>query len=295
MKATILSGLIAVALGGLTSCSNILEENGVINNVAESGMGELRINLTTDASLNVSTKGGETEVAINEKKYTINLDNFDINATPSNTGNSIITGKANEFPKPVAADNYEVTATLNQMNGATLNWNTPSFSGSASANVTQAGEGTATITAKLSNSIISFDSEGSKTNFTSKEATIEEVYVYKKGSENDKKYLYKNTTDFVAEGTLFVAAEQTDIYIHIKGSLNNGVLIDNSSLVAGRIVDGSVQDKSQTYAANVYNINYNIVTQSGTLALVINVNGDVTPVPLTIEVDPYKPTTPATE
>ena len=65
MKATILSGLIAVALGGLTSCSNILEENGVINNVAESGMGELRINLTTDASLNVSTKGGEGTEPVN--------------------------------------------------------------------------------------------------------------------------------------------------------------------------------------------------------------------------------------
>ena len=55
MKARLLVGLLTVALGGLTSCSNILEENGVINNVAESGMGELRINLSTDASVNVST------------------------------------------------------------------------------------------------------------------------------------------------------------------------------------------------------------------------------------------------
>ena len=60
MKAKLLVGLLTVALGGLTSCGNILEENGVINNVAESGMGELRINLSTDASLNVSTKA-ETE------------------------------------------------------------------------------------------------------------------------------------------------------------------------------------------------------------------------------------------
>ena len=57
MKARLLVGLLTVALGGLTSCSNILEENGVINNVAESGMGELRINLSTDASVSVVTKG----------------------------------------------------------------------------------------------------------------------------------------------------------------------------------------------------------------------------------------------
>ena len=56
MKAKLLVGLLTVALGGLTSCSNILEENGVINNVAESGMGELRINLSTDASVSVVTK-----------------------------------------------------------------------------------------------------------------------------------------------------------------------------------------------------------------------------------------------
>ena len=87
MKATILSGLIAVALGGLTSCSNILEENGVINNVAESGMGELRINLTTDASLNVSTKGGEgTEpVNINGKSYDINTGDFNVTAVLSSS------------------------------------------------------------------------------------------------------------------------------------------------------------------------------------------------------------------
>ena len=56
MKARLLVGLLTVALGGLTSCSNILEENGVINNVAESGMGELRINLVADGTLNVGTK-----------------------------------------------------------------------------------------------------------------------------------------------------------------------------------------------------------------------------------------------
>ena len=78
MKATILSGLIALALGAFTtSCSNILEENGVLNSAAQAGMGELRINRTTDASLNVSTKSGEgTEsVQIGSKTYEINKDN----------------------------------------------------------------------------------------------------------------------------------------------------------------------------------------------------------------------------
>ena len=292
MKTRLLVGLVAVALGGLTSCGNILEENGVINNVAESGMGELRINLTTDASLNVSTKSGGTEttkiVKINEKEYTIDLDKFNITAQPSNTQNSIVSGKPSEFPKLVAADNYNVTATLDQMNNESLNWNTPSFSGSGNATVTQAGEGKASITATLSNSIIAFNLNESNDNFTSKEATIKEVYVYKKGSEENKKYLYKNKEGFEAEGTLFVAAEQTDIYIHINGILKNGTPIDYSSLVAGRIVSDGVQDKTQTYAANVYNIKYNIVTESGTLALVIDVSGNATPVPLDVDINPYE-------
>ena len=71
MKARLLVGLLIVALGGLTSCSNILEENGVINNVAESGMGELRINLVADGTLNVSTKSGDITLSDEEKEKSL--------------------------------------------------------------------------------------------------------------------------------------------------------------------------------------------------------------------------------
>ena len=77
MKARLLVGLLTVALGGLTSCSNILEENGVINNVAESGMGELRINLTTDPTVEAITKAGSEDpsnffVQIDQQSYNYN-------------------------------------------------------------------------------------------------------------------------------------------------------------------------------------------------------------------------------
>ena len=78
MKAKLVAGLVAIALGGFTSCGNILEENGVINNVAQNGTGELRINLVADGSLNVTTKA--TESISTEG---IDTQNFEVTATPS--------------------------------------------------------------------------------------------------------------------------------------------------------------------------------------------------------------------
>ena len=87
MKTRLLAGLTALVLGAFTSsCSNILEENGVINNVAESGMGELRINLSTDASLNVSTKATENVTNITDNQGTITVTTIkgeDVSGSPT--------------------------------------------------------------------------------------------------------------------------------------------------------------------------------------------------------------------
>ena len=94
MKAKLVAGLVAIALGGFTSCGNILEENGVINNVAQNGTGELRINLVADGSLNVTTKADGT-ININEnKKYDNLIDQFKV--TLASTTSTTVNGLPND-------------------------------------------------------------------------------------------------------------------------------------------------------------------------------------------------------
>ena len=52
MKKTLLIGLAAVALGSMTACSNILEEEGVISATTDT----LSVGLDADATVNIVTK-----------------------------------------------------------------------------------------------------------------------------------------------------------------------------------------------------------------------------------------------
>ena len=74
MKKALLLGIAAFAFGGLTSCSNILEDSGV-NPAAKAKTGELGIALEADASVSVTTKAGASdEVTLSDeekKKFVI--------------------------------------------------------------------------------------------------------------------------------------------------------------------------------------------------------------------------------
>lgn len=287
MKAKLVAGLVAIALGGFTSCGNILEENGVINNVAQNGTGELRINLVADGSLNVTTKA--TESISTEG---IDTQNFDVTATLT-TGSTTVTGKASEFPKTVAAGTYNVTAKLDQMGGKALAWDKPSFSGSAeSVEVSGAGTGKANITATLSNSLITLD-QASISNLS--DATITEIFVYEGDatySSEEKFPLYTNSGSSSTTETkkLFVAAGKNNIYMHISGKLNDAssTPISQSTKIAGQLSGESVSNKDQTYAKNNYKVTYSLVKDKGQLALSITLNGEVNIVPLSVNINPYE-------
>ena len=75
-----LIGLAAIILGGMTSCSNILEEDGVSNVITKGETGTLQINLVADGSLNVTTK---SEVDLTTD-YSLFLDDFTVTLTNTN-------------------------------------------------------------------------------------------------------------------------------------------------------------------------------------------------------------------
>ena len=73
MKKTLLIGLAAVALGSMTACSNILEEEGTISASAKTG--DLTIGVEADGSVNVTTKSSEEDLTL---EYASLLENFKV-------------------------------------------------------------------------------------------------------------------------------------------------------------------------------------------------------------------------
>lgn len=282
-------GLAAIVLGGMTSCSNILEEDRVANTITKGETGELRINLVADGSLNVTTKGTTTISTTG-----INTNEFDVKATSSNF---VLEGKkVKDFPQTVLAATYTVEAKFDQMNNAVLKWNAASFSGKAeSVEVRNADKGEAIISASLSNSVITFDNETTTTNFGTS-ATITEVFVYagnKTYSTEDKFTLYKKEGDnepVIETKKLFVAAEQPNVYIHIDGFVNDAshTRINHSRLISGYVEnDEVINNNDKTYPCNEYKVAYQLVTEKGQLALQISLNELIDSVPLVFGIDPY--------
>lgn len=288
MKATILSGLIAVALGGLTSCSNILEESGLPNTAAQSGMGELLINLTTDGALNVSTKA-DVGITLSDEEKT----KFVISGTKD--GKSVDLGTfadyVNEQTKTVPKGTYSsITAIYTSMkDGAVLAFDSPEFQGSTiqSVQVEANKKAPASITATLTNSIITVNSISF--NNLKNTAEITDLFVYAGNAEptgtEGRFDLITNEKSLDTTKKLYVKSEASNIHIVLKGTLKND---NNKAFSATAIIKES--GRNATEAAKDYQVSYSLSDENGSLGMTIYVNGDVTPAPIVVEpINPYKP------
>lgn len=274
MKATILSGLVALAFGAFTtSCSNILEENSVLNSAAQSGMGELRINLTTDPTVEVFTKAAEDlsnfKVSIGDKEYT------DWN------------GKALTVP---VGENQTVNAyNMKETEVLPFAWNAPYYTGSQTANIVAGQTASVTITCKRANSTLAIDTTG----FNPKEG-------------KDKILCVQSLMAFNGEDT------QTGFDL-LKKDGNPADKTDSVCVKAGIVakivltpakMDGTVltpvirylnKDNSNTSgntdAAQKYNVSYQVNTKNGQASITITVNGKVKDFPIYVDVNPYESNT----
>ena len=292
MKAKLVAGLVAIALGGFTSCGNILEENGVINNVAQNGTGELRINLVADGSLNVTTKADGT-ININEnKKYDNLIDQFKVTlaSTTSTTVNELPTDttyssiKNQTYTVPTAGNPYKLTATYTSMGGKTFAWDTPEFSGEkADINAAANSKTEASVTCYLTNSIINVTT----TDLTAdSKITINSLYLTIDGSEANKFVLIgegKEDSKTLGTNTVFVKTGVSP-KLTLKATLKDGttgghVFTNTSNLISG---SGTTEGKKQ------YNVTYSLNDQNGQLSIGINIDGTVTTVPVNVNVNPYQ-------
>lgn len=288
-------GLAAIVLGGMTSCSNILEEDGVSNVITKGETGKLRLNLVTDGTLNVTTKATDEETIANTLKG-INendLNGFSIkgNRTTETESQSVtFDGYASEFEngKTVPVGTYTIKAEKNFANSSdqTIGFNIPHFKGEITNVKVEANTTTDqnTITVKLINSIISVNTDA----FTKlkKDASITALYVKNpKGGDNfDLLSESKSLKGLTAlENILFVdPTKVASVDMVITGTVDNGTkAFTNTKSIPLSQEDGSPKN---------YSVKYSISKENGTLKLNIVVDGTVENVDLTETIDPYNPT-----
>lgn len=284
----LLFGLASLAFGVLPSCSNILEESG-INPAVKGETGELRIVLDADPSVSVSTKAGasKTVTLTDEQKK-----QFVIKATNVSDQSSVDLGTFADFAdgsaKTIAVGTYSITSTYGTMTDE-LAFDNPTFSGTTTEDVeVKANEKVpATITATLTNSIISIDNDA----FTAfkNTASVTELFAYSGTAEptgTDGKFSFlsaENTLQTTKD--LFVKTEAKNVNIVIKGTLTAD---SNKSFTHTANLKALIGTDKTVETAKNYNIKYALSGDKGSLTLTIYVDGTVTTVDLNAEVDPYK-------
>lgn len=291
MKTRLLSGLTALLLGGLTSCSNILEENGVINNVAESGMGELRINLTTDANLNALTKSDSnpstTTTKVKEILETVPTNGFTIKGTGTNPNNQF-TGTVGQYTtaQKVPADTYSITAENSYPEGFRVDFGKPHFKGTIS-DITVTANQTKTVDESdfivtLQNSVITVNPNINNT--TESTFSITDLYIVDpNNSSTSYSLLTENKTAIKipekVDELLFVDPAVEYVNIVIKGTVNQKKFDITKPI-------NTKQESSSNTPKNYY-VNYTLSTNNGDLVLNVSVDGSVTEASQNFTIDPY--------
>ena len=278
MKTRLLAGLVAVALGGLTSCSNILEENGISNSVAESGMGELRINLTTDPTVEAITKATPED-----------LSNFSVKIGETTYEYKDWFDKTLTVP---AGDNKEVTAfNFAENDVQNFAWNTPYYKGSQTANIAAGNTAKVSIECKRANSTLVIDTTG----FIPKEGKTKILYVQSLmayAGESDqtgfdllkKEGQMAGTTDSVC-----VKAGITAKIVLTPAKMDGTELTSVTTYINNTNPNSS---SAHTEAAKKYKVSYTVNDKNGQATITVTVNNTVTEVPtINVEVNPYDSTT----
>lgn len=285
MKKTLLIGLAAVALGGMTACSNILEEEGVISPSAKTGL--LTIALEADGSVDVATKATvstPTDLSSKMKVTATKVENGNTSATVDISYKSV-SGDSYIYSSYLNPGEYSVAAKYDEMGNAVLEWNTPIFEGTTNQHITvsKGKEATGTIEAKLQNSQIVIDN----TTFSEfcEYANIEKLYVYQGATQptsDGNKFSMIETNGSLVSDILYVKKEQSNIYIYIKGTLKSGSQPFEVTKLIGH------NETEKTEAAIKYIVKYILSADKGSMKITVSINGNVTEQPIEVPVNPYQ-------
>ena len=282
MKKTLLIGLTAVALGSMTACSNILEEEGIVSPSAKTGT--LTIGVEEDNSVSIVTKTDENTITNQEAGDDYKVKLYTNTNTYIEDEYEVVKDKSYSLP----AANEAYTLESYNIDPTTISefcmWDQPIYY-RKKKKITIVG-GTANsvdLTCTLKNSQITIDKSGLETDDATKVITVTSIKikngdqyfpVYGDGVQVNKK-LGLNTL-YVKDG---IPAE---IVLNVTRKDNINVNPVTTPLVKNG-------DKvSYTESAKNYKVSYSLSTEYGVATIKINVNNTITEVDLgNVVVNPY--------
>lgn len=283
-------GLAAIVLGGMTSCSNILEEDGVSNVITKGETGTLQINLVADGSLNITTKV-EADLTNDYKSL---LDLFKVTLTktneiklpegtvlPSDESFGTIKEKLYKLQKDTKC---RLSASYGSAMENVFGWECPIFQGTSeeitiNANATNSIQANCTLQNSLVNIDISDLTNNGVTNIS-----IDGI----SGDETFPIYGDRNTTEYsIGNNTLYVqAGKDAKLVLSGKFTPKGGSEVSFATPAEPLVSSG----EAQTTAKKRYDVTYTLRSDNGQLRLVVTIDGNVDIVDIAVPVDPYNPT-----
>lgn len=292
MKKTLLIGLAAVALGSMTACSNILEEEGTISASAKTG--SLVIGLT-QTPVNVVTKSDDKGLDINsfKDKVTVKLEAYSSEVAQPNSITfpiqKLYSEWTNEPLKVSTQTKYKLTASCQMSDNTNFGFDMPEFEDVEDNIVVNAGT-TKYVNLKctLDNSIVEIDLEG----LGNEDNLVGGVYfipkdLYLTTNDNSELSLIKDGVNNIGNKIIFAKAG-ISAKIKLTGYLSNDTekdtLIETDFVSIG---EKNAESVGNTVANTKYLVRYALKGDEGKLQLQISMNDLVKVEDFDITVDPY--------
>ena len=277
-KTFLLLGIVAMALGNMTSCSNILEEEGTIPASAKTGT--LVLALEQDNSVNVVTKtvtdAGDDYIVklysssatyIDSKKYSEVKDQSYYHAAAENT---------------YILETYNIDPNKIEM----CAWDKPAFYGKRE-NITVTGGQTnkVELTCTRKNSQITIDKTDLESEEAKKVITITSLNV--KNGDNYFPLIGESATGTLGQNILYVK-EGIPAQLELRVTRVDDTSISTSVITP---LNGTTENVGNTEAAKNYQVTYKLSTEYGVTTIVIKVDDTITEVKLNdVVVNPYQTT-----
>ena len=269
-----------LSAGALSACGNILEEPSM----AKAKTGELCIELTTDATLEINTKSTETvkNILDNQGTFLISMTPQPNTTVPSGTTLPTTADTHNNIP----VGHYYISASNNRTMSADFAWDFPVLASTTQTVDVNPGTQSKELTCTLQNSIITVDANAWSSLLNDVDVTAFQVVnmanVPPKGTTitGGTSLLASGSKTTLNTSTLYAKPDLQNVKIVLDGQLKSGT---RQTFRASAPIRPS-ETNNVIGAKNKYNVSFSLDNTKGQLVLSITVDNTVTPVPIVIPI-----------
>lgn len=273
-------GIAMLTAGALSACGNILEEPSA----AKAETGELCIELTTDANLEINTKSTESvqNILANQGTFKISMSPQDGTTVPANNPLPTTAGTHSNIP----VGHYYISAKNNKTMSGKFDWDCPILASTLQTVDVNPGTQSKELTCTLQNSIIAVDANAWRTLLNEVDVTafqvVDTANVPAKGIaiSGGTSLLASGSTNTLNSRMLYADQNLKNVKIVLDGKLRNGT---QKEFRAYAPIQPSTTN-NLIGSKNKYNVSFSLDNTKGQLVLNIKVDSTVTAVPIVIPI-----------